>query len=776
MKKEQYMKSRIVLSYFCLFVAYALRAAPITSTQASEKAMAFLYGNSAMKFSAAPITMVPSGEGIQPFYVFNIGTDDGFVIVSGDDAAYPVLGYARSGHFDEDNLPANMKSWLDGYAHELERIQELNLPARRCAGAESKVRENVAPLVTSKWNQNRPYNNHCPLSKNGSSHRPTGCVATAMAQVMYYHKWPVAATAAIPGYSYKDEVAWGGDGSIKTEEALPPTVFDWDSMLDSYDNETMYDEKSAFAVAELMNYVGHGVQMSYGVKASGAFSDDIPVALVRYFGYKNTARLILREDYSSQEAWDEVIYREVSAHRPVVYSGITMFGSGHQFVCDGYENGYFHINWGWAGVSDGFFKLEVLDPQNQGIGGAGSGSSFSEAQTAVIGVQKNYEEDMVHATDIIAESGEQLSADILFHDLTGSYTSLQFDVQLPAGITITGDSEDIPSAVFNQQRSQSANHNVVVNRMNNGLYRFITYSPTNSLFTGSDGALINIGIDVAPSVSIGSYEASISNVVVCDSNMHTKEIRGCKFNIGVVNQKTLIGDADNNGRIDRDDVSSIMQYVMNNAPASFIFQLADVDADGTIDINDAVLTQDIILKASGCDRHLVDTETNESDALSLIHTDKGLSLMLKNAALYKAVQMDVTLSDGLSVTDVIVSSNRLEGFNASYKKIGEDKFRIMLYSTDNRNMLHNEGSIAEFITNVPADEARLSSTVMVTSDLRKKLLPDVFYKVPTGIEEVKVERVERTGIYTLSGIRLDMPVNQLEKGIYIVNGKKVVVR
>ena len=773
--KEQNMKSRIILSYISLLFACALQAAPITGRQAYRNAMSFLYGSTTMRFSSAPVTLATSGVGIRPYYVFNIGSGDGFVIVSGDDAACPVLGYSRSGHFDEDNLPENMKSWLAGYADELERIQNLNLPARRSAAVTDKGWANVAPLLQSRWNQNSPYNDLCPLAPNGRTHRPTGCVATAMTQVMYYHKWPVAPTAEIPGYTYKDEAVWGGDGSLLTEEALPSTVFDWDSMLDAYDDETMYDEKSAFAVAELMRYVGHGVRMTYGIKASGAFSDDIPVALVRYFGYKNTARLIRRSDYSTQYAWDKVIYGELSARRPVIYSGVTLLGAGHQFACDGYEDGFFHINWGWAGRSDGYFKLSVLDPEDQGIGGAGSGSSFSELQTAVIGVQKDREEDMVHASDIVAEPGEQFPSDILFHNLDGSYTSLQFDLRLPSGITIAGDASGLPAAVFNQQRSQSANHTAVVNRLSDGLYRFVIYSPTNALFTGADGPVLSISINVSPAVSKGSYAASVGNVVACDSYMHTRDIRGCEFNVGIVSDKTLLGDADNNGRVDGDDVNTIMQYVMNAAPASFIFKLADVDSDGIIDVADAALTNDIILHTSGADRHIVPTDINDDDMLVVSPSARGINLKLNNTTCCKALQMDVILPAGVDITDVVPSDKRIGGFTVCSSQISGGQYRLAFYSADGRNIELGEGTLAELVTSQQVAGARISRVVVLTSDLRKTSLADVFYKVPSAIDEVTLEHRTDDRIYTLSGIRLNKPLGQLDKGIYIVNGKKTIV-
>ena len=766
------MKPGYILSLLCLLLAGALHAAPITRTRAAETARAFIGGRPSLMLSSRQLSLASPDQGIRPYYVFNIGAADGFVIVSGDDAACPVLGYSDSGHFDEENIPDNMRAWLEGYAREISRMQKLNLPAHKVS-ASASGRHDVAPLLTARWNQNRPYNSLCPPSNSGRGHRPTGCVATAMAQVMYYHKWPQAATAGIPAYTYKDEAVWGGDGSQKSGEALPPAVFDWDSMLDSYDEETMYDDKSARAVAELMQYVGHSVKMAYGVKASGAFSQDIPLALVRSFGYRNTARLILRSEYPSQEAWNEAIYREVSSCRPVIYSGITVFGSGHQFVCDGYEDGFFHINWGWSGMSNGFFKLDVLDPDNQGIGGAGSGSSFSEMQTAVIGVQKNYEEDMVHAEDLLAEAGGQTSAGILFHDTYGSYTSLQFDVRLPEGISLVQDAGGTFAATLNQQRPQSADHCISVSRLSGSSYRFVIYSPTNSVLSGSP--LLDISLDISADVEKGSYAAEISNVTACATTLRTKHLRGCKFSICVVAEKNLAGDADNNGVVDGSDVDATMQYIGGVVPPSFISQLADTYADGTIDIADAALTNDIILQQSGADRHIVSTSADSTDVIVPVPASSGISLELKNTSCYKALQADIHLPEGIMLTGFVDGSTRISGFDVRCSCISDGVYRLALYAPDGRNIDLNEGSLVHLATNQPAAGVTLRHVVALTSDLRRVSLSDVFYKVPAGIDSVRVGKTSPGRIYTLGGVRLDKPLGELPRGIYIIDGKKTMV-
>ena len=172
----------------------------------------------------------------------------------------------------------------------------------------------------------------------------SGCVATAFAQIMYYHKWPQTATKQIPAYS--------------TYEALPATTFDWDHMLPAYSQQSLESEEQKNAVAELMLYCGHAVKMSYGTGASSAVTSYIMGALKSYFGYQNDAIMINRNIYTLNE-WDDIIYNELRHGRPIIISASAYKGSGHAFICDGYAgNNLYHINWGWGGMSDGYFRLQ----------------------------------------------------------------------------------------------------------------------------------------------------------------------------------------------------------------------------------------------------------------------------------------------------------------------------------------------------------------------------------------------------------------------------------
>ena len=325
---------------------------------------------------------------ISGLHVFNMSEKGGFVIVSNDSRTTPILGYSDSGTFDPDNMPDNMRAWLQGYADEIAWLQNQKenntvtvTKARTREGTHATT--SIGPLLSTTWNQDTPYNNLCPEYSEGLK-SATGCVATAMAQVMKYHEWPTAETAAIPEYT----------NNGVTRSSLPATTFDWDNMKDTYTGS----ETDETAVATLMQYCGYSIEMNYG-PSSGAYTENVAYALVNYFDYdSNTMQWISRSSYSYAN-WTDIIYHELSQGRPVIYTGNTI-DVGHCFVCDGYKlednTDLFHINWGWGGTSDGYFVLSVLNPSEQGIGGSASAGAYSFGQDAIIGIQKTGGTGTVH--------------------------------------------------------------------------------------------------------------------------------------------------------------------------------------------------------------------------------------------------------------------------------------------------------------------------------------------------------------------------------------------
>lgn len=352
---------------FCSVWALSAVAAPVTPKQALSRLQSSdrlrVANISQQSMQLANISEMPSLT-----YLFH-DSDGRFVITPADDCAAPLLGYGTN--FDPNNIPPAMVWWLECYSSQVQAI--INGRGEAASTPEHPV---VEPLVKTKWDQESPYNLLCPSYSEGKC--VTGCVATAMAQVLNYHQWP--RTTGIGTYSY----VWG-----KTKQELSfdyaSTTFEWGKMLDTYEYQNSSTE-SIYAVATLMYACGVALQMNYGVNESGAKPRNQTRALIENFGYDCGASYHLAEYFSLTE-WDEIIYNEISSKRPVLYGGRSEEG-GHSFICDGYAgSGYYHINWGWGGSSDGYFKLSALNPYEQGTGGSSPGLGYNSQQDIVIGIQ-----------------------------------------------------------------------------------------------------------------------------------------------------------------------------------------------------------------------------------------------------------------------------------------------------------------------------------------------------------------------------------------------------
>ena len=199
---------------------------------------------------------------------------------------------------------------------------------------------------------------------------------------MNFHKFPAYAPAM---ETYQFKVPASNDTYANVDaDPLPGVKLEWDHMLNNYTGAEPVEYTDA--VANLMLYAGYSVKMQYGTSASGAYTDDIPAGFIK-FGYNaNTIRIAYRNDYS-QDEWNDLIYGELATGRPMIYNGTAGSGGGHSFICDGFESGdYFHINWGWGGMSNGYFLLEILNPHASGIGGSSSSEGYNIKQNAIIGI------------------------------------------------------------------------------------------------------------------------------------------------------------------------------------------------------------------------------------------------------------------------------------------------------------------------------------------------------------------------------------------------------
>lgn len=366
-------------------------AAPVDPATAFTEAQSFLAGKGITLSKHPAEVKSPRYDGSQTgtadYYVFNADNDKGFVVVSGDDRTPKILGYGLSGSLDASRLPHSIKSWLQGYCDEIRYLDSMNVTTAKAkaymksSAKSSTVRKPIAPLLITRWNQDEPYWNSCPVFNGLRGY--TGCVATAMAQVLYHHRdRSVKATIReIPAYEYRFNSTF-----YYTERKVPAgTPIDWDNMLPDYSKVQATAEQKK-AVADFMHLCGDAVKMMYSPFASGAYDQEVAKAMVNYFGYDSSTAFLQRADYT-MEAWNRIIYNELSNNRPVVYGGMSAASTagGHCFVIDGYDGDeYFHVNWGWGGMGDGYFLLTSLLPDEVGIGAGEVAGGYQYYQDAII--------------------------------------------------------------------------------------------------------------------------------------------------------------------------------------------------------------------------------------------------------------------------------------------------------------------------------------------------------------------------------------------------------
>lgn len=381
--KRLYLLSMLIM----LFVSTSALASPRTFSQAkaiAERKAALL----GIKIDSKAAAKAPSMNGgiataTSPYYVFPFGENKGFAIVSGDDDMPEIVGYADHGTYDANNMPAAMAAFLNNYRATIEAVKQGNASAIKNIAEAKALRANntrattaVSPLLGDiKWNQSTPYNNMCP-KYDDTNLSATGCVATAMAQVMMYWKYPNELKADIQGYKTSThELTVAGE--------LKGQKYDWDNMLPSYLNVN-YNQTQADAVAKLMLHCGKAVKMNYSMESGAIVTPD---RLAKYFGYDSDLMLDLSRTCFTLAEWTALIDKELQAKRPILYGGQTT-KSGHQFVCDGSDgNGLYHINWGWGGYQDGYFDITILNPGQGGIGAGNVTDGYNRDCDMIIGIQ-----------------------------------------------------------------------------------------------------------------------------------------------------------------------------------------------------------------------------------------------------------------------------------------------------------------------------------------------------------------------------------------------------
>ena len=383
-----------------------LQAKRITQWQAQQQAYSF-WGKQMPQKAKAKSRAATTASRSDAYYVFN-NDAGGFVIIAGDDAVTPVLGYTSTGSFDAENLPDGLKDLLKSYERQIAALGD-NYQANQTAVRTGFAGEKL--LNTAKWNQYAPFNKYTP------NNYVTGCVATAGAIVMKHHGYPAK---GIGSHSY----TWNGKALTANFEH----DYDWANMPAKYDgtNDAAFD-----GVARLMSDLGVAVEMQYSKSGSGAYIGDMISALQKYFGYSKLSYLASIDDMEA-EAWKEKLRGEIDANRPVLYSASDASVGGHAFVIDGYRGESFSVNWGWGGLCDGFYKIGALNPESEG---RPTGDKYNVGQSAVFGMQPSDGKEKISSIGFINDVDQMLVMNMSVTDVKKGQRCCVF----PLPIGNTGD-------------------------------------------------------------------------------------------------------------------------------------------------------------------------------------------------------------------------------------------------------------------------------------------------------------------------------------------------
>ena len=412
---------KILTLIVLLFVGWTqVKAGQVKESEARQKAEAFFHRNVGTRGGVNRLTRVylplmtkSAAWSVTdaPIYAYNL-EGGGYVIVSGDDRTSSVLGYSEQGHLNEERLPVNMKSWLQSYVRKIERLDRVSM--QQVGNRAVLNKEDIEPKLKTAWGQDYPYNLHTPElhivwnSQERTVNAATGCVATAMAQVMNYYRYPEATEKALEAYEGSTDVPVLSenieipdtvkDVTWQTEDIPAGSKIDWDNIVDRYDllnydgtisHKYHNTEAQLEAVSRLMQYCGAAVDMNYGIESS-AWDGALLSGLIEVMGYKD-AYALFADEYSAQ-GWIEAVYQELAAAGPVQFGGNTATMGGHQFIIDGYQSkdglDYFYANWGWDGEDDGYMLLDVLEP-GWIINADGESEGFVEDQSIICGMGPN---------------------------------------------------------------------------------------------------------------------------------------------------------------------------------------------------------------------------------------------------------------------------------------------------------------------------------------------------------------------------------------------------
>lgn len=782
---------RKILLLFSLFLMTLVAwGEPIDRNEALKQANAFLSSKGIPVRQSLDMAYAQPGKAAEArslYYVFNVGNDKGFVIVAGDDAVSPILAYADRGDFSEREMAPAAKAMLESYAQQIEMIQQN--PSLAVAASTSYAA--IAPMVETQWNQMEPYNYMCPTITGEPGRSVTGCVATAMAQIMYYHKWPVAETKAIPAYQMSTgELIAGAD----------PVTLDWDAMQLTYTGSEAEDDPAAVAVAQLMVLCGKGAQMNYSYYASGAGDGAMLNALKTYFDYDGAAQQLHRADYANAE-WEKIIYDELAAQRPVYLSGFSVSASGsvgHAFVCDGYDGqGLYHINWGWGGMSDGFFRLTLLNPDDHGTGGNNGSGGFNMDEGAIIGIQPNQGGTLQETAELTLEAFSCTAESVERNSFAAGF-SLPLDYDM-WNMTTQTFSVNVGIAIYDED-------NQLWGVSQTGL-------ATSAIGTSYGWSTQDKGpksLTVGEGITAGNYTLRMVHQVngsdewtpLKNADKYYLEMRVSGNKATITNRAPQSGIAVNSVDLQGNLSVGSMQ--------SFTYNITNSGDTYTQDIaffvnNDILSGIGLNLDPGATDDYVFSwtPERKGTYRVGLANATTGEIFYSEQVTIgeMKTQELDATFQfDGATGSEILgyeVSGNSIKGTMSVINK-GEEDFMdhitCGLYFDGGDHKLYQASSNTIFVevkagesVDVPFEFPDLdySKRYMVIVEYMSagEYAPDICSSFITlkdnssGIEGVEVGGEAETDqpVYNLQGVRMPDGVS-LPKGIYIKGGKKIVVK
>ena len=537
------------------------------------------------KISIAPISAkslqnkTRRGNSVSGCYVINDEANKRFVIISADERMPQILGYSDNGIFSAESAPEALLDMIDEYNTQYDFLLSNNLEIYQNPQRVSDV--NYPIMIQTKWGQKEPYWNECPLDANGQR-CVTGCVATAMAQVMNYHRWPEKGQGGIVSYNARTYIT-----SIAQSFDFDALRIDWNNMLDAYDTGATQVQKDE--VAKLMHACGVSVYMDYTSGESGADDPNIPYALINNFGYNPNIYYAAKAYYEIDE-WHQLIDEELQAGRPILYSGDG--SGGHQFVLDGKKDGLYHFNFGWEGDDDGYFLLDAITPGSH---------NYNSSQAMILGVcptEAGSHKDVFYTDefklDTIADIGGKAKIQVFKPYCFSSEANTMVGKARFVGEYGVGlfdkDFNFIKSLykykgsfiARSSQTSYSGDGNYIhfdnETFINGKQYYVAPYAKGENSSSPTLMRTLN-GFEDWYRVSVNDNKVVLERKKVITDN------------------PAVLGDSNGDGVVDVADIVNIVNYIMNRNTESFIFINSDIDKDGVLDVEDITLIIGIIMKS-----------------------------------------------------------------------------------------------------------------------------------------------------------------------------------